>query len=133
MAGLLNAVPAACAFVAEAAAQAGLDEHAVYHCELAVDEACTNIIEHGYRLRGENQSIDIVCRDETARFSILIMDDAPAFNPLTLPPPDPGMTLDQRGSGGWGIHFIRKFMNEVTYIREGERNCLTLSKFKPSP
>ncbi len=130
IAGVLHQIPAACEFVARAAIQAGLDEHAVYHCQLAVDEACTNIVEHGYELRGDNHVIDVVCREDAVRFTILILDDAPAFNPLTLPEPDPTASLDARGSGGWGIHFIRKFMDEVSYSRDYQRNCLTLSKFK---
>lgn len=130
IAGVLNQVPAACDFVADAAVRAGLDEHAVYHCQLAVDEACTNIVEHGYERRGEDRTIDIICREDAIRFTILILDDGPAFNPLTLPEPDPSTVLDKRGSGGWGIHFIRKFMDEVAYSRDQHRNCLTLSKFK---
>ncbi len=46
--GVLDQVSAACDFVVEQARAAGLDERAVHHCYLAVDEACTNIVEHGY-------------------------------------------------------------------------------------
>ena len=35
-------------FVTEAAQVAGLSARAQHHCQIAVDEACTNIIEHGY-------------------------------------------------------------------------------------
>lgn len=133
----IQAVPAqvtvACDFVAQAAAQAGLDEHAVYHCQLAVDEACTNIIEHAYKRRGDGQVIDIRCQTDTYRFTITIMDDGPAFNPLAAPAPDPTAPLDKRGSGGWGIHFIRQFMDEVGYSREHNRNCLTVVKHRRAP
>ncbi|MBI5669753.1 MAG: ATP-binding protein [Chloroflexi bacterium] len=132
IAAVLAQVPIACEFVARAALQAGLDEHAAYHCQLAVDEACTNIVEHAYRMHGENQIIDIVCQTDNQRFTIIIMDDGPAFNPLAQPDPDPTAPLDRRGSGGWGIHFIRKFMDEVGYSREANRNCLTIIKRLPA-
>lgn len=129
---VLAHVPTACDFVADEAVRAGLDEHAVYHCQLAVDEACTNIIEHGYQQRQDNPVIDIFCHTDSNRFTITIMDDGIMFNPLTKPKPDPSAPLEQRGGGGWGIHFIRKFMDEVFYSRENQRNCLSLTKFRPA-
>lgn len=127
----LDQVTVACDFVAGEAMHAGLDEHAVYHCQLAVDEACTNIIEHGYRLRRDSPVIDIFCRTDPYRFTITIMDDGDVFNPLAQPDPDSTASLEQRGSGGWGIHFIKRFMDEVAYSRENQHNCLSLTKFRP--
>jgi len=47
-------------FVAKNAQSAGLNEQDVYSVQLAVDEACANIIEHGYE--GENKGdIECVC------------------------------------------------------------------------
>lgn len=129
IAGLLEQVALACEFVVQEARKAGLDDHAVYHCELAVDEACTNIVEHGFRLRGGQQSIDIFCHSDSRRFIITLVDDAPPFNPLTQAEPDPHAPLEQRSSGGWGIHFIKQLMDEATYQYHDNRNHLTLVKF----
>ncbi len=49
--GVLERIPEACDFVVQAAEAAGLDERAVYYCQMAVDEWCTNVIEHGYSQR----------------------------------------------------------------------------------
>ncbi len=114
--------------VAEAAQRAGLDERAVYHCQMAVDEALTNIIEHGYRFQEDAHQIEIVCRLEADAFRITITDDSPPFNPLTHDAPDPTQPLDSREPGGWGIYFIRRLMDAVEYRREGEKNVLTLIK-----
>lgn len=129
IAGLLEQVSLACDFVVEEARKAGLDDHAVYHCELAVDEACTNIVEHGFRLRGDQRSIDVFCHTDAQRFIITLVDDAPPFNPLNQSDPDPYAPLDQRGSGGWGIHFIKQLMDETSYQYKDNRNQLTLVKF----
>ena len=42
-------------FVAKSAAKAGFDNKEVYAVKLAVDEACTNIIEHGYGGEGKGK------------------------------------------------------------------------------
>lgn len=126
--GVLEQVPMACDFVVEAAQNAGLDERGVYHCQLAVDEACTNIIEHGFNLQGGNRQIEIICQTEPKHFTITILDDSPAFNPLTRPEPDPATPLEDREMGGWGIYFIKKLMNDVNYDRVGTYNRLIMTK-----
>ena len=126
--GLIEKVRVACDFVVEAAQRAGLDERAVYHCQLAVDEACTNIVEHGYGRNNPNTVIDIICRSEDNRFTITVLDDSTLFDPFARPDPDPTTILDDRAQGGWGIYFIKKVMDEVDYQRQGERNRLTMVK-----
>jgi serine/threonine-protein kinase RsbW len=126
---LRERITAACDFVGEAARRAGLDERSVQHCELAVDEACSNVIEHGYGDEGAEQAIDIVCRNEGSRFSITVTDDSPAFDPLRRSDPNPIMDLDEREPGGWGIFFIKKVMDEVFYQYADARNSLMMVKF----
>ncbi|MBI5960012.1 MAG: anti-sigma factor antagonist [Chloroflexi bacterium] len=127
----LEEIRHACDFVVEAAEQAGLDERAVYHCQMAVDEALTNIIEHGYAFEGESSEIEITCQADASRFLITLTDDSPAFNPLEHTAPDPVAPLDTREPGGWGIYFIRRLMDDVTYQRVGSYNRLVLTKKLP--
>lgn len=127
----LEDVREACSFVVEAAEAAGLDERSVYHCQMAVDEALTNIIEHGYGYhgyRGDNQQIEVTCQTDSEHFIITIIDRSPAFNPLDYEAADPSAALDDREPGGWGIYFIRKLMDDVTYERVDDLNHLTLFK-----
>jgi serine/threonine-protein kinase RsbW len=128
----LDEVRHVCDFVVEAAAMAGLDERAVYHCQMAVDETLTNIIEHGYHFKGEDHDIEVVCQTQDNQFLIAIADDSPAFNPLEHDSPDPSAALDDREPGGWGIYFIRRLMDDVTYERRQGRNYLTLIKHLPT-
>jgi serine/threonine-protein kinase RsbW len=127
----LEEVRRACEFVVEAAEMAGLDERAVYHCQMAVDETLTNVIEHGYSLESSDNEIEVICRMENDRFLITISDDSPAFNPLDHESPDPSATLDDREPGGWGIYFIRRLMDDVRYERVEDHNHLTLEKKLP--
>ncbi|MBZ0305269.1 MAG: ATP-binding protein [Anaerolineae bacterium] len=130
--GLLEQVAVACEFVGNAAQQAGLDERAVYHCQLAVDEVCTNIVEHGYLFKGSNQVIDIVCRADYHTFTITILDDSPPFDPLNRPAPDPKAPLEERTTGGWGVYFVKKLMDDVRYQWIG-RNQLVMVKRHGNP
>lgn len=133
IAGVLEQIPLACDFVADIARKAGLDERGIYHCQLAVDEACTNIIEHGYGPQGTDKIIQLICRVDSIYLTILILDNSPAFDPLARPDPDPSMTLEQRENGGWGIYFIKKLMDKVSYSREGHVNRLTMAKRLDQP
>ncbi len=118
-------------FVAHMGALAGLDDSAIQHCELAVDEAMSNIIEHGYRSLDTNQSIEITCISSDEGLTITIIDSGEAFNPLSNPIPNHLTPLTERTEGGWGIHFIRTLMDRVQYIHLDGRNHLTMHKHRP--
>ncbi len=128
--GILSKVPEVCDFVVSVARKVGLDDRAAYHCQMAVDEACTNIIEHGYGRNNPGGWIEIICCDKPDRYVIRIIDDSPPFNPLLHAEPDPNAALSERGRGGWGIYFIKKMMDEATYTYENNRNHLTIAKLK---
>jgi serine/threonine-protein kinase RsbW len=118
----------ACAFVSSKAREAGMDDEAVYRCYLSVEEVCTNIIEHGYHYAGGGSQIELLCRYSKLWFTIVIIDDAPLFNPLSRIDPDPSAPLMQRPSGGWGIYFVKKFMDQVEYCHCNNRNHLIIRK-----
>ena len=132
IAARLEDVRHACDFVVEAAEAAGLDERAVYHCQMAVDESLTNIIEHGFGFEESSSEIEIATRTEDGRFLITITDESPAFNPLEHEAPDPSEPLDSREPGGWGIYFIRRLMDDVQYEWVDSHNQLTLVKNMPA-
>ncbi|MCC7449868.1 MAG: anti-sigma factor antagonist [Anaerolineae bacterium] len=133
IAGLLENVPEACDFVVAAAETAGLDERAVYHCQMAVDEWCTNVIQHNYGQDSEYRHIDIQCRNRADQFVITVMDDGVRFDPTTLAEVDPGAPLEERQPGGLGWFFIRKLMDQVSYEYKNGRNHLTMIKYGTRP
>ncbi len=126
--GEIKHVRAVCDFVVDVAEQAGLSDDAVFQCQLAVEEVFTNIVEHGYQYNGADKSIEVICRVSRSQFQILLLDDAPPFNPLDLDPPDPQLALEDRGTGGWGAHFVKEYMDSVQYRLQNGRNCLVLMK-----
>lgn len=122
-----------CQFVADGAVESGLNETAVFHIELACDEACTNIIEHAYG--GEDKGdINISWQLKDAAFTITFHDNGRSFDPdavpkPTLPPTPPD--IDNVKVGGLGIHFMRQLMDDVHFdFDEKEGNTLVLVKNK---
>lgn len=115
-------------FVAKAARNAGLDDKAVYAVQLAVDEACTNIIDYAYCGESE-QEIKVNCEITRDALRITIQDEGKPFDIDTVAPPDLDVPLAERQVGGLGIHLIKNLMDEVDHKSMGERgNFLTLKK-----
>ena len=130
---VLESVPEACEFVVRAAEAASLDERAVYYCQLAVDEWCTNIIEHGYREQSNHQHIELSCEVYRGTVAITIRDKGPAFNPMTLTDTVQHKTVEAIEPGGLGWMLIRKVMDSVQYEFKNGRNQLTMVKKSTAP
>jgi anti-anti-sigma factor len=124
----IKEIATACDFVVAAAESAGLDERDAHHCQLAVDEICTNIIEHGYGIDNGERFIDVICQQYDNRFVVQILDDSFPFDPLGQAEPDPRSALENRTIGGWGVYFIKKMMDDVTYDYSQGRNRLIMVK-----
>jgi serine/threonine-protein kinase RsbW len=114
-------------FVREVAESLGADPAALPDMLLAVDEAVTNIITHGYR--GCEGSIEVEVRHEAGALVVCLRDEAAPFDPLCVRPPDVTLPLEQRTSGGMGVHLMRQVMDEVSHCITAQGcNELTLVK-----
>jgi len=114
-------------FIEQSGLEAGLDETAICRCQLAVDEACTNIIEHAYEGEGRG-SIDISCEPEAGELTIIIEDHGKPFDPQSVPAPQLNTNLEDMQVGGLGIYFMRQVMDAVEYRSEDGSNKLVLVK-----
>jgi serine/threonine-protein kinase RsbW len=104
-----------------------IPSRALYAVNLALDELVTNVVLYGFEEPADHH---VIVRISTARGQIeaAVEDDGKPFNPLELPPPDLNATLAQRDLGGLGIHLVRSLMDEVSYVRQDEKNVLTIRK-----
>lgn len=125
-------------FVSQAASAAGLEESAIYSIQMAVDEACSNIIEHAYG--GENKGeIICSCQDTPDAFTIILSDHGKAFDPSAVNNPDTHANLEDRPVGGLGLFFIRQLMDDVRFEfkpstgNSSHTNILTITKHKNAP
>jgi len=125
-----GSIPMITHFVADAAKEAKLDEDAVFHCQMAVDEACTNIIEHAYA-EDPNGNFEVNCWIEPGTLTIQIIDQGKKFDPTLAPTPQFSSDINQISPGGVGIHLIKKLMDEVRFEFTKQGNTLTLVKKSP--
>jgi serine/threonine-protein kinase RsbW len=107
--------------------RAGIDDQTCYDLELAVDEACTNIITHGYA--GMNPG-SIILALELGRSQVVVnlTDFGHPFEPSRAPMPDVEAGLEDRPIGGFGLFFIYQTMDEIHYQITEDGNCLTFIK-----
>jgi anti-sigma regulatory factor (Ser/Thr protein kinase) len=116
-----------CDFVMQAAEEAGLNDREAARCQLAVDEACTNIIEHGYE--GEDRGmIEVACEGGAGELVITIQDWARRFDPGAVPDPKLNVSVEEMGIGGLGLYFMRQVMDAVEFSYENGGNRLVLMK-----
>jgi serine/threonine-protein kinase RsbW len=115
-------------FVGSTAQQAGLSAKEAAGLEMAVDEACANVIEHAY---GHDVSKEVVVRvtldDET--LSIDIEDTGRGFDPGAVNQEELEQLISKRKTGGLGMRLMSKLMDEVRYeIEPGKKNALHMTK-----
>lgn len=117
-------------FVGEAARESGMDDSEVYAVQLAVDEACSNIIEHAYG--GQNRGeIECACEVSEEAFTIVLRDHGQPFDPASIAAPNLDLGLNERQVGGLGLFLMRHLMDEVHFEAQGEAgNVLTLVKYR---
>ena len=116
-------------FVAHAAHQFGFGEDDVNKIVLAVDEACTNIIEHAYGY-GKNHKIKLSILAKEKVFEITITDQGRAFDPLSVPQPNMKEYLSHFKRGGLGMYLMKTVMDKVEYdFKPGPVNRVRLTKY----
>jgi serine/threonine-protein kinase RsbW len=94
---------------------------------LAVDEAVTNIIRHGYR--GRSGPIGVEVERDDGAIVVRVTDEAAPFDPTTWPEPDLDVPLERRAAGGLGIHLVRTSVDRVAHRAAADRgNELILVK-----
>lgn len=116
------------AFITDATARAGLEEHAAWQVQLAVDEAATNIIQHGYE-DGSDGVIELGWRLDGPDLVVTLRDFGRRFNPDEVPAPDLSSPLEERQAGGLGIYLMSRLMDSVHFDFDSQRgNLLTMVK-----
>ena len=115
-------------FVGSTAQQAGFDTAETAKLELAVDEACANVIEHAY---GHDLTKEVVVRVtlDGETLSIDIEDTGSGFDPAAINEEELEQLISKRKTGGLGMRLMKTLMDEVRYeIVPGKKNALHMTK-----
>jgi anti-sigma regulatory factor (Ser/Thr protein kinase) len=109
--------------VEQVAASTGLDEQAVAEVGLCVNEALANVIRHAYGgVKDRPILVRAHCQDRM--LVVTIRDWGNGVNPATLPP----RPFDPLEPGGLGLICLRRMMNEVSYVPQGDGGMLLVMK-----
>ncbi len=119
-------IPAILAFVERACQQAGVDPTLYFDLELAVEEACCNVIEHAYAGQGGQFGIRFEVRDRD--IVITLRDHGRPFDPKQVAAPDMHRPLTERRIGGLGLHLMHQLMDEVRFTFSETANTLVMVK-----
>ncbi|HFE63922.1 MAG TPA: HAMP domain-containing protein [Caldithrix sp.] len=97
--------------------------------KLVVDEACTNIIRHGYR---DVKNGQIVIRAIVRRLSLtmVVIDRGKSYDPRQVQNPDLQKYISIGKKGGLGIFMMRKLMDDIKYNVTAYGNELRLTKMR---
>ncbi len=115
-------------FVGSIGERAGMTPDELMKLELAVDEACANVMEHAYGSVATHE-VTVKATLDSEAVQIAIVDTGRGFDPTAIDEVDLEQLIRDRKSGGLGLHLIRKLMDEVSYqIVPGQKNELKMIK-----
>lgn len=115
-------------FVSSIGEQAGMDPGEVGKLELAVDEGCTNVIEHAYG-RDKTKEVTVRATIDNDVLEIFITDTGRGFDPAAVEQVELKKLVLAGKSGGLGMRLIKNLMDDVRYeIEPGKQNVLRMVK-----
>jgi anti-sigma regulatory factor (Ser/Thr protein kinase) len=112
-------------YVTEAAVALNVDAGALDDLRLAIDEAVTNVLTHGYGGAGK---INIELLADGADIVVKLVDEAPAFDPAFAPHVDLRPPGERDQPGGFGVYLIQSVMDDVRHRPTETGNELTMIK-----
>ena len=121
--------------MAELAGKIGFPDDEVAKIEMAVDEACSNVVKHAYARDKQwcwshDPEIRLEIRTEDGRLVIEINDHGQRFDFAGYQPVTIQSRINDMKTGGYGIFIMRHFMDEVQYSSSDQTgNTLRLVKY----
>ena len=107
--------------VADLARKIGFNEDEIARIEIAVGEACSNILKHAYApgkvwcRHSRDPQIRLDARNVDDQLVVELNDHGARFDFASYQPADIDRNLRKMDAGGYGISIIRQMMDEVQY------------------
>lgn len=124
--GRVADLPDVLTFIENVCEEAGVRPELWFDLQLAVEEACANVIEHAYGGQGGDLMITFATRGRDV--VLTVWDHGRPFAPEKVAPPDMSLPLTQRGIGGLGMHLMYHLMDEVRFDFAESGNSLVMVK-----
>ena len=100
------------------------DDGTIYNIQLAVQELCTNIVEHGYHgFRGDIELV-LTLQFEPQMIQALIVDSGDPFDKTAVAAPN----LEKTQEHGYGLFLIEQLVDDFKYTRLSASNQWQLKR-----
>lgn len=111
--------------VRAAAIGAGCSENCADEIVIAINEACMNVMEHGYKLDPDGE-LAIQLSVNKGVLITWLSDECASVDTSELQ----SRPLEDLRPGGLGVHFMRECMDEITFLEPpaGSGNLLQMTK-----
>ena len=129
--GTEQSLPQIRQMVVDAAEHCGFSQKQVGEIEMAVGEACTNIIQHAYEPRPSRLELEIHIQEFSDRLEITILDYSPVNFPVDkVPVVDFPTWIKDPPPRGLGLPIIRNFVDRLEHrFIYGQGNELRMVKY----
>ena len=125
----INYLPVLRNFIARIASKYRFSKSEINALTISVDEACTNIIKHGYR-HIQSGSITININVKKDSLVVELVDYGASFDPNQVSDPNITQYIENGKKGGLGIFIMKKFLDDIQYVASEKANILRLVKFR---
>lgn len=117
-------------FIGQVVREQGFPDEPAHDIEIALSEALTNVVEHGYPPQTQAYRIDVSCEIDHHKCVLTLHDEGKVFDPATaeIPP-----IAQQRRTRDFhlGTFYIKRCMDDIHYTSHAQRgNTLTMTKFR---
>ena len=102
-----------------------LSPKALMQITICLEEMFINVANYAYD--GKEGEVTIVADLNEKAASLTLIDAGVPFNPLEHKEPDITLDACEREIGGLGIFMVKKYMTELDYKRENEKNIFRMS------
>jgi anti-sigma regulatory factor (Ser/Thr protein kinase) len=142
-------------FAAEAMEFFGMDEDGAFDVNVAMDEACTNVINYSdvidfsgvidsfgvidssgvidsFGGKNDIPDIEVTATRRDGMFFVTVTSRGGYFDPTIPAAPDTSSDIDERKVGGLGVYFMQQLMDKLQYGYNDGAGTLTMGKRLPN-
>lgn|GEM_PF-1124437 len=113
-------------FITKVGKRYRLSKHEINALKISIDEACTNIIKHGYQDNSGNIKLRVSIGVD--QMIVELIDQGKSFDPNLVCEANVQDYVSSGKKGGLGIFIMRKFLDAIDYEVTSIGNILRLTK-----
>jgi serine/threonine-protein kinase RsbW len=103
------------------------DKNHINKIHFVIEEILVNIISYSFTESEVGYFEVSLNMDSPNKIMVKIIDNGIFFNLIKKEDADISLPLIRRGTGGLGIHLLKRFVDEIYYQRINNKNILTLT------